>query len=108
MYTEYPFKYISKRSSDSGITEVTEGIIDLLLVFDDDGIIKYQPYDYKSNEKNDDIPIPQFEAHLYSKYKGQFELYKKALTDMLIGKGDGTNNVQNVEILPVKLYHLYR
>ena len=108
VYTEYPFKYISKRSSDSGITEVTEGIIDLLLVFDDDGIIKYQPYDYKSNEKNDDIPIPQFEAHLYSKYKGQFELYKKALTDMLIGKGDGTNNVQNVEILPVKLYHLYR
>ena len=108
VYTEYPFKYISKRSSDSGVTEVTEGIIDLLLVFDDDGIIKYQPYDYKSNEKKDDTPIPQFEAYLYSKYKGQFELYKKALTDMLIGKGDGTNNVQNVEILPVKLYHLYR
>ena len=108
VYTEYPFKYISKRSSDSGVTAVTEGIIDLLLVFDDDGIIKYQPYDYKSNEKNDNTSIPQFEAYLYSKYKGQFELYKKALTDMLIGKGDGTNNVQNVEILPVKLYHLYR
>lgn len=107
VYTEYPFKYISKRSDTSGVTEVTEGIIDLLLVFDDDGIIKYQPYDYKSNEKNDDTPIPQFEAQLYSKYKVQFELYKKALTDMLIGKGDGTNNVQNVEILPVKLYHLY-
>lgn len=108
VYTEYLFKYISKRSSDSEVTEVTEGIIDLLIVFNDNGIIKYQPYDYKSNEKNDDTPIPQFEAHLYSKYKGQFELYKKALTDMLVGKGDGTNNVQNVEILPVKLYHLYR
>ncbi len=108
VYTEYPFKYISKRSSNSGVTEVTEGIIDLLLVFDDNGIRKYQPYDYKSNEKSDNTPIPQFEAHLYSKYKGQFELYKKALTDMLIGKGDGTKNVQNVEILPVKLYHLYK
>lgn len=99
IYTEYPFEYISDKTESK--TEITKGIIDLLLVFNNGDEIIYAPYDYKTNAKSESESTENFETSLKKEYAKQFELYENAL--IAISK---TKN-ENATVQPTKLYHLY-
>lgn len=103
VYTELPFEYrtvINDKGSE-GTQSIVKGIMDLVLAFDKDDLIEYEIWDYKTTE-NAYSSVSEFEEHLYSEYNEQLMLYKKALYDIFSQKGEKIN------VLPPKIYHLYR
>ena len=101
IYTELPFEIATIENTTNKTSTIVRGVMDLVMKFKRDEEVKYQIWDYKTNEKTEEN-ICDFEEALYNKYKPQLELYEKNLYEIALHGGEKIN------VLPPKIYHLYR
>ena len=101
IYTELPFEIATIENATNKPSTIVRGVMDLVMKFKSSENVKYQIWDYKTNEKTEES-ICDFEKALYNKYKPQLELYEKNLYEIALRGGEKIN------VLPPKIYHLYR
>ena len=101
IYTELPFEIATIENATNKPSTIVRGVMDLVMKFKSSENVKYQIWDYKTNEKTEES-ICDFEKTLYNKYKPQLELYEKNLYEIALHGGEKIN------VLPPKIYHLYR
>ena len=101
IYTELPFEIATIENTTNKPSSIVRGVMDLVMRFKRDEEVQYQIWDYKTNEKTEEN-ICDFEEALYNKYKPQLELYEKNLYEIALCNGEKIN------VLPSKIYHLYR